>query len=32
VALVMLKNGIEAQAARVRLALANENLRQALGE
>jgi len=32
VALVMLKNGIGAQAARARLALANENLRQALGE
>src|ERR1700730_11605005 len=32
VALVMLKNGIEAQAARAQLALANENLRQALGE
>jgi N-acetylmuramic acid 6-phosphate etherase len=32
VALVMLKNGMEAQAARARLALAKGNLRQALGE
>jgi N-acetylmuramic acid 6-phosphate etherase len=32
VALTMLKNGVEAKAARTRLALANGNLRQALGE
>jgi N-acetylmuramic acid 6-phosphate etherase len=32
VALVMLKNGVKAQAARARLALAKGNLRQALGE
>jgi N-acetylmuramic acid 6-phosphate etherase len=31
-ALVMLKNGIDAKAARARLALTKGNLRQALGE
>jgi N-acetylmuramic acid 6-phosphate etherase len=32
VALTMLKNGVEAKVARARLAMANGNLRQALGE